>query len=140
MTDELNTLRDDIHRTALSKGWYECPACCGKGERPHTTCDGYAENVACHLCDGSGQHRNDAEALALICSELLGELLECLRDGTHAEQCDKGLPITKEEEEAADALIRLLDYCGWRGLDIGRAVELKTEYNRSRPHKHGKEF
>lgn len=40
--------------------------------------------------------------------------------------------------EIADAIIRLADYCGLRGWDLEEAVKLKMEYNKTRPHKHGK--
>lgn len=46
-------------------------------------------------------------------------------------------PLTNEEEEAADILIRLADLCCARGIDLGRVTLAKMEYNRSRPHKHG---
>lgn len=45
--------------------------------------------------------------------------------------------VTKEEEEAADILIRLCDLCQYLGIDLGRAVLAKMEYNERRPHKHG---
>lgn len=47
-------------------------------------------------------------------------------------------PITGEEEECADILIRLLHYCGRRNLRLGLAYQAKTLFNDSRPHKHGK--
>ncbi len=46
-------------------------------------------------------------------------------------------PLTNEEEEAADILIRLADLCEARGIDLGRATLAKMQYNASRPHMHG---
>lgn len=52
---------------------------------------------------------------------------------------DKGTtrPVTKEEEEAADILIRLCDLCEARGIDLGRVTLAKMRYNEGRPHMHG---
>lgn len=47
-------------------------------------------------------------------------------------------PITKEEEEAADIFIRLLDLCEARGIDLARVTLAKMSYNEGRPHMHGK--
>lgn len=48
--------------------------------------------------------------------------------------------LTLEEEELADIIIRVLDLSGHRGINIGRAVLVKMQYNKTRPHKHGKQF
>lgn len=77
-----------------------------------------------------------SQKLALIHSEL-SEALEGLRK--HAKS-DKIPDFTAEEEELADALIRILDYAGGFGLQLGEAFAAKLEYNRTRPHKHGKRF
>ena len=46
-------------------------------------------------------------------------------------------PLTKEAEEAADIIIRVLDMCGKLGIDIGRAILAKMRYNEGRPMMHG---
>lgn len=71
---------------------------------------------------------NFGEKIALIHSEV-SEMLE----GARKDTMDDHLPTRKTEEvEAADTLIRLLDYCAWRGLDLGGAYFEKLEYNRHR--------
>lgn len=40
-------------------------------------------------------------------------------------------------EELADAHIRLLDLGYRRGLPVGRCIEAKLAFNKTRPHKHG---
>lgn len=42
------------------------------------------------------------------------------------------------EDEIADAIIRLLDYCGSFDIDIEAHIKHKLEYNKTRPYKHGK--
>ena len=44
----------------------------------------------------------------------------------------EGIPI-----ELADVIIRILDYCGKEKIDIGQALNIKHEYNKTRPYKHG---
>lgn len=66
--------------------------------------------------------------IALIHSEV-SEMMEGLRK----DLMDDHLPDRKMEEvEAADVFIRLLDYCGARGFDVGRAVLEKAAYNSRR--------
>ena len=47
----------------------------------------------------------------------------------------EGIPV-----EMADCLIRILDWAGSHNLDMERIVELKHEYNKMRPYKHGKSY
>ena len=66
--------------------------------------------------------------IALIHSET-SELLEGNRKG----RADDHLPHRLAEEvEAADILIRLMDYCGKRGFDLSGAVIEKLAYNQQR--------
>lgn len=83
-----------------------------------------------------GDGRNRGEMIALMHSEL-SEMLEAVRQPGCSEKC-RG--FTAEEEEAADVLIRLLDYCGGWGLDLAGAYRAKRAHNDQRPHKHGKAF
>lgn len=39
--------------------------------------------------------------------------------------------------ELADCMIRILDYCGRAGIDIEEVIQIKHEYNKTRPYKHG---
>jgi NTP pyrophosphatase (non-canonical NTP hydrolase) len=63
----------------------------------------------------------------------LSEALEALRIECPDKMHSVGI-------ELADCIIRILDYCGAKGIDIETLVESKMNYNRTRPHKHGKKF
>lgn len=77
---------------------------------------------------GEPIQRNPGEMLALIHSEV-SEMLEGVRKGLP----DSHLPDRSTEEvEAADVLIRLLDYCCFRNLDLGGATLAKLAYNATR--------
>ena len=82
--------------------------------------------------------RNEGELIALMHSEL-SELLEAYRKSPSkpSEHCAE---ITAAEEEAADVIIRLLDFACAAGMDLDRAVRLKMAFNLTRPKKHGKAF
>lgn len=103
-----------------------------------------------------GWHPNDAEpgtdaeidrmSSQIMCMhEELSELWQAIRSAKLREHCDKapkmialGLePLTNGEEEAADVLIRLCDFCEEHGIDLAHAAAVKLLFNRSRPHRHG---
>jgi len=72
--------------------------------------------------------RNKAELICLIHSEL-SEAME----GERKDLMDDKLPHRKMAEvEMADALIRIMDYCGGFGYDIQGAFEEKMAYNATR--------
>ncbi len=97
--------------------------------------------------------RNFGEQIALMTSEL-SEALEADRKG---KSCNANLEeidpraynfeeVFKEkvkdtkEDELADAIIRILDYCGANNVDITEHILLKLAYNSKRGYKHGKNY
>lgn len=77
--------------------------------------------------------------LVLVHSEV-SEAVEAERIGDSRMRLDeKGKP-EGVPSELADVIIRVLDICGNRGIDISAAVKAKLDYNRTREYKHGKRF
>jgi len=104
ISNGIEAMVDDCHGASKRAGWYT--------DR-HT---------------GKPIERNPAEMIALMHSEL-SEMLEAVRKGGF----DSHLPHRPAEEvEAADLLIRLLDYVGYRKLDIVGAYLEKRVYNDTR--------
>lgn len=81
--------------------------------------------------------RTFAEIIALCHSEL-SEALEGDRQGNP--RSDKVWQISSVEEELADCVIRILDYCGKKKINITKAIAMKMEYNADRPYRHGKRY
>lgn len=105
----------------------------------------FAQQAAYAISASTGWHEDDphnvGERVALLHSEC-SELLEAYRKDP-SEPCGKywfdGTPIglTKAQEECADILIRLLDFCQEFGIDLSGAALVKMRYNCTRPHRHG---
>lgn len=95
----------------------------------------YAANEAQGFWEGSMD--SIPSKIALMHSEL-SEMLEADRK---AIAHDDHIPdFTGVEAEAADLLIRLLDFSGRFNLRLGDAVQAKLLFNLSRPPKHGKAY
>ena len=86
--------------------------------------------------DSKGQ-RNVGEMIALMHAEL-SEALEAIRTGDLLSDHIPG--YTGCEEEMADVLIRVFDFCAGNGLRLAEALVAKLEFNEGRAHKHGKAF
>jgi NTP pyrophosphatase (non-canonical NTP hydrolase) len=81
------------------------------------------------------EERRFPEIAALIHSEI-SEALEEYRNSSpnlyfHDDK-PEGLGI-----ELADAIIRILDYCARTQIDIDKCLEIKHNYNKTRPYRHG---
>jgi len=84
------------------------------------------------------EERSTGEVIALIHSEL-SEALQALREKEepHSDHIPDFLLV---EEEMADVIIRVLDFCAGFGYNVCGALIEKVRYNRTREYRHGKLF
>lgn len=99
--------------------------------------------------------RNLGEMLMLIVSEL-SEALEADRTGHYCNQDRRDLIDSNDydsysstfetyikntfEDELADVVIRVLDLCHAKNIDLEWHIRNKMKYNSMREHKHGKKY
>lgn len=110
--DTINAIADELYANAKNKGFH----------------DGDLD-------------QSDVDLMSKWTANLHGEvseLWEAARKGQLNKQCDKDVPLTCAEEEFADIFIRCCDSAKAFGIDLGRAVHIKAQYNASRPYMHGK--
>ena len=129
IADGITELSKSIHSDNVTKGFYDNPM-------------------------------DDLSKLMLVVSEV-SEAAEAIRTGKFA-QVDKFLAVVGDEsvdvsaetfsnvfletmkdtheDEIADAIIRLLDYAGYKKMEIGLHILAKLTYNKSRPYMHGKKM
>ena len=118
---DILTLQREVHQIAVDHGWWDDP-----------------------------ENDNVPTKIALMHSELSEALEEFRNDRmdlywgertTYGVGGEALVTIGEKPEgfgvELADAVIRIFDLASRLGLDMGALVELKMEYNRGRPHKHG---
>jgi hypothetical protein len=162
----LEVYANSVFQWAVDKGFEtSCPACRGEGDVPKPLSQD--EYEPCEKCRGTGAGpRNFGEQVALVHGELgevvaamgdrlgdadkddliclhkkLGEVLETHRRHGPAGVPDEHCPdFSNVEIEVADVIIRLLCMSAAYGWRVGRAIDAKMAYNRTRPTKHGKAY
>lgn len=105
----LNELAAELHAIAASKGWHD----------PPPSMSDFAANIHGEVSELFEAYRADGLAWPCDKAEKMSEPLTCL------------------EEEVADILIRTLDMAAALGVDVDRAVRVKTAFNRGRGYRHG---
>lgn len=88
----------------------------------------YASGWWTDVKTGQDKDRNNGEMMMLMVSEI-AEAME----GDRKKKMDNHLPHRLNVEvELADAVIRIFDFAGARGLNLGAAIFEKIQYNMSR--------
>lgn len=126
----LNLLSELAHKNAVDHGFHE--------DSVLDRIDGLTTDDDAIRAESNG--RMLMVRLMLIVTEL-AEAAEAYRDNGLAVSKmfyldEKGKP-EGIAAELADVAIRLGDLCGAHGIDLGKAVEVKMAYNKTRPMRHG---
>ena len=117
----LNEWMQDVHRNAVEHGWHE-------KDRP------FSEYAAlCHSEISEALEEDRAGKPMLYVFDEFGEVETDIAkfNGRKPE----GVAV-----EMIDCIIRILDWCGRMGVDVEQIMQLKHEYNKSRPYRHGKVY
>ncbi len=121
----INELSKEIHQNAKNKGFFDTP-----------------KNIGEMLCL---IHSEVSEALEADRKEMYATSANMnvvngwTRDSDFVESYNGWVKGTFEEE-MADIVIRVLDLCAFKGIDIESHIKAKMRYNATRPHKHGKSY
>ncbi len=134
----LNELAKEIHKNAVEHGWWE-----EKRSLPEIIALIHSE-----LSEALEEYRSGRPNLWFAC--IPTDIFNGCRNMAHCENEKSNLGCVKSEfcrykdkkpegivVELADAIIRILDYCGKEGIDIDEAIRIKHEYNKTRPYRHG---
>ena len=105
----INEWTKEVHENAKEHGWWENPRTFGE--------------------------------LAMLVTTEVSEAFEEIRNGKQPNETyykpDKPGKPEGVPSELADVVIRIMDMCGYYGIDLEEIITIKHEYNKSRPYKHG---
>lgn len=124
----LNILRNICHKMAVEKGWWDDVVSTIQleaGAISDITLEDSEVDQLVSIKKGS--------SIALMHSEL-SECLEAIRKDLPSDHLHGR---SMEEEELADVIIRIMDYCGRYDIDIGEVMMEKIAYNAERSRRHG---
>lgn len=85
------------------------------------------------------QEADREDHFADLDNERISLLVDSPTDADFQEMFEETVKNTFEDE-MADAVIRILDLCYQRGVDLESHIRLKMKYNSLRPHKHSKKY
>ena len=132
----LNELAKQIHNNAKNKGFYESEKNIGE-----ILCLIHSELSKALEADRKGRYSDISYFL-----ERQNQIKSSYNDGTLAIKQEDFVFLFKHcikdtfEDELADVVIRILDLCAFKGIDLENHIKAKIRYNSSREHKHGKAY
>lgn len=122
----LNELGQEIYANAKSKGFYD---------------DGKAQNIGERLCliHSEVSEALEADRKNRYTKSNIIDLNNVEYDSDFVAFFNEQVKDT-HEDEMADILIRVLDHCAFKGIDIEQHVKAKMRYNSTREKLHGKKY
>ena len=117
----LNELAKQIHANAVKKGFYDKPLEFGT----------HMMLVVGELSEAMDAHQHD---------NIAAKFHPCMLRADNCTQLFEQGIKNSVEDEMTDALLLLLGKMHDMGMDIDFHVAAKTQYNRTRPYKHGKQY
>lgn len=135
---KLNEFAAEVHALAVEKGWWE----------PAPSFPEVITMIHCELSEAIQEYREGAPNVYFPCLAASENKVPCggketincynFKHGNSAEDCTyRGSKPEGVAVELADAILRILDYCAFAGIDIESVLEMKHEYNKGREYRHG---
>ncbi len=120
-----------VYDIAKSKGWYDA-------EVPKSTDVERHMLIVTEIAEATEEVRNSKPPVYIL--NALDKIVGT--DGTKEsiEKLANEYQIRKPEGECielADAVIRIMDYFESKGWDLEAAIKMKSDYNETRPYRHG---
>ena len=120
----IKELQKEIHKNAVSKGFYENPHNFGND----------LMLVVSELGEAIEAHRNNEWCDMKAFNEVL------ISEQYDYVTCFEKYVKDTIQDEIADGVIRLMDMCEFYGINLEKHIELKMQYNKTREKKHGKKY
>jgi hypothetical protein len=124
----LNRFADEVHQNAVDHGWWDDPP-----EFPTI-----AALIHSEVSEALEEYRDGKLEVYFVAEreqedgKIIPEVRTDWGDGSFDGEKPQGVAV-----ELADAILRILDYCGRCSIDIEYVLRVKHEYNLTRPRKHG---
>jgi hypothetical protein len=124
---DIKAWQKKVYDIAVSKGWYD-------KEVPQSTRVERHMLMVTEIAEATEEIRNGKpNVYANINGQVVPMTAADFKDPVH-------LKMPKPEGEAielADAVIRIMDYFEAQGWDLEDAMKIKSDYNETRPYRHG---
>lgn len=124
----IKDLTADIHQNAKDHGWWD-------EERS------FGDIISlCHseLSEALEEFRNGKpSSYFIVDTSTFPQYENCYKDETDLSKWDGNKKLEGTAIEMADCIIRILDWAGKEGINMEKLIEMKHQYNKSRPYRHG---
>jgi len=128
----LNKLSTEIHKNAKSKGFFDSEKNIGE-----MLCLIHSE--VSEALEADRKNHYSAKSWNLENNVDLDDLDTSTKKQYFKVEFEVAIKNTFEDE-LADIIIRVLDLCAFKGIDIESHIKMKMAYNSLRSHKHGKKY